>query len=268
MSSQLWERTTYASRIEYIIDNTIREFDISKANISILRDANTLSEQEYQYYLTCPRMERQIAIGKLQGSNPGFTEIIKSGIMNAKKVFMQSNSIKDSDVLYIRNDALGIVGSKPIKYLNITDRVAFRESARYSSFVKFNAIDFLYFFDPVLNVEKLDVKGLGDSGVAVHKDYMLEFLCELFYCAQMEGVQPAISLLQTVHQNYLARRLDVGYYREVNPGSLYKLDSSMSMNSSIYTDYATEYYKRYLDISYNDSLLRHFNRILASIYFK
>lgn len=268
MSRSLWQKSNYASRVEYIVDSTIREFDISKANISILRDANVLSETEYQYYLHCSRMERQVAIGKLQGSNPKVSEILKSGITNARKTFMELNSIDDSEVLYIRNDAIAIVGSRVIRNLIVSEHVSFRQSAQYTSFYKFKAIDFLYFYDPVTNIEKLDVKGLGEIGVELHKNFMLEFLSELFYCAQMEGIQNTIQLLQTVHQNYLKRELSIGYYRELNSGSRFKLSQSISMYSTVYMDQASEYYKQYLDISTNDSVFRHFMRIYASIYLK
>lgn len=268
MSRTLWQKSHYAARIEYIVDNTIREFDISKANISVLRDANVLSEEQYQYYLNCSRMERQIAIGKLQGSNSRVSEILKTGITNAKKIFMETNSIDDSEILYIRNDAIAIIGQRVIRNLIISEHVVFRQSAAYTSFYKFNSIDFLYFYDPVTNTEVLDVKGLGEDGVRFHKEFMLEFLSELFYCAQMEGIRNAIQLLQMVHQNYLKRELSVGYYREMNPGSRFKLSSSLSMYSTVYMDNATEFYKQYLDISCNDSLLRHFMRIYATIYLK
>ena len=168
MSRTLWQKSHYASKVEYIVDSTIREFDISKANISILRDANVLSENDYQYYLQCSRMERQIAIGKLQGSDPKISEILKSGITNARKIFMDSNSIDDSEVLYIRNDAIAIVGQRVIRNLTISEHVSFRQSAQYTSFYKFKAIDFLYFYDPVTNTEVLDVKGLGETGVELH----------------------------------------------------------------------------------------------------
>ena len=140
MSRSLWQKSHYASKIEYIVDSIIREFDISKANISILRDANVLSEERYQYYLTCPRMERQIAIGKLQGSNPKISEILKSGITNAKKIFMETNSIDDSEVLYIRNDAIAIIGQRIIRNLNISEHVSFRQTAMYTSFYKFKSL--------------------------------------------------------------------------------------------------------------------------------
>lgn len=268
MSRTLWQKSHYAARIEYIVDSTIREFDISKANISVLRDANVLSEEQYQYYMNCPRMERQIAIGKLQGSNPKISEILKSGVLNAKKIFMESNSIDDSDILYIRNDAIAIIGQKLIRNFIISEHVTFRQSAIYTSFYRFNSIDFLYFYDPVTNTEVLDVKGLGEGGVQLHKEFMLEFLSELFYCAQMEGIQKAIQLLQNVHQNYLKGQLSIGYYREMNPGSRFKFNASMSMYSTVYMDYAPECYKRYLDISCNDSLLRYLMRVYASIYLK
>ena len=267
MSSTLWQKVNYSARVEYIIDSQIREFDISKANISILRDANVLSENEYQYFMSAPRMERQVYIGKLQGSNTEVTNILKAGIINAKKVFMESNGIQDSEILYIRNDAIAIIGNRYIGNLKVSDRISFRESARYSSFYNFNAIDMLYYYDPVTNSEFLDVKGLGKAGTEVHKPFMLDFLCELFYRAQMEGINQAIMILQSFHQKYISKELDIGYYRELNPQSYFKLKSEISMYSSLYMDHATEWHKRILDISYNDNLLRHFTRIYSSIYF-
>lgn len=267
MSSTLWQKTNYSARIEYIIDTLIREFDISKANISILRDANVLTEETYQYLLTAPRMERQVYIGKLQGSNTEVTNILKNGILNAKKIFMESNGIQDSEILYIRNDAIAIIGNRYIDNLAISNRVAFRESARYSSFYKFNTIDLLYYYNPVTNTEVLDVKGLGKAGTEVHKPYMLDFLCELFYRAQIEGIKQAIPILQSFYNRYINRDLEIGYYRELNPQSYFKLDSRMSMNSSLYMDHAFNGHKKLIDISYNDNLLRHFAKIYSSIYF-
>lgn len=268
MSRRLWEKTRYASKIDYIIDNFIREFDISKANISVLRDAGVMSENDYQYFLNAPRMERQIAIGKLQGGNTEASEILKNGIRNARKVFMEANSIDDSDILYIRNDAIAVIGPKPVKYLDISEHVHFRLSATYSSFYRFKAVDYLYLYDAVLNTEVLDVKGIGDEGIQLHKNFMLEFLCELFYRAQMEGVNEAINVLQDFYIKYTDLSLPIGYYRELNSGSRFKLDDKFSMYSTLYIDTSIDCFKKYIDISYNENLLRHLNKIYSTIYFK
>ena len=265
--SKLWDKSRYSSRIEYILDNIIREFDISKANISVLRDANVLSEEQYQYYLNAPRMERQIAIGKLQGSNTAVSEILKSGITNARRVFLESNNVQDSEVLYIRNDAIAVIGSRWISQLQVSDHVAFRESAHYTAFYKFNTIDMLYLYDAIKNEEHLDLKGLGDEAISLHKDFMIDFLCELFYTAQTRGVEEALQILDNVHSQYINMQMPIGYYREFNSKAGFKLHDDMSMCRYLYLKYATEYDKRYIDIGFNESMLRHFNRIYLSIYF-
>lgn len=265
--SSLWEKSNYKSNLEYLIDIPIQEYDISKANISVLRDMNVISENQYQYFLQCPKLEREIAIGKMQGANPAVSIALKEGISNSRRIFIESNNLKDSDILAIRNDAITIIGDKYIK-TNISDRIRFRLVGNYRSFYKINRMYMYYNFDLISKTEVLDIKGLGDIGIALHKDYMLEFLSELFYTAQIEGVQKAINLLSTVYQQYIQKSLKVEYYRELNEFSRYKLIKNMSMFSSVYLENATDYDKRYIDISFNEEIFRILNRIYASIYFR
>ena len=216
-------------------------------------------------------MERQIAIGKLQGSNPEVVEVLKAGILNAKRIFMEANNIDDSEILYIRNDAICIVGDRYISRLQITDRVAFRESARYTSFYRFGSVHLLYHYDIITQKEYMDVKGLGsddNSALSLHKPFMIDFLSELFYTAQVEGIQNAIKLLAIVHQDYISMNMDIGFYREFNSASNYKLKSEFSGNSAVYLREAINWHKQFIDISFNESLFRHLNKIFASIVFK
>lgn len=268
MAKTIWERANYRADIQFLIDGNIREFDITKANINVLRDANVISQETYEYLLHCPRMERQIFIGKLEGSDPKIVQILKDGITNARRIFVQSNGIQDHEILAIRNDAVVIVGNRPINNLAITDRVAFREAARYTSFYHVGHKDFYYYCNRVDNTEVLDIKGLSDESIELHKFYMLEFLCTLFYCAQIEFLQDAITLLSYFHDNYINRRLSIEYYRELTSESKYKLTQDMSMRWTYYLDQATEYDKFHtLDISYNEGILRKLNSMLASVYF-
>ncbi len=266
--TNLWQMSSYKAKISSLIDRNIREFDITKANINVLRDANVISEDTYRHLMTCPKLERQIYIGKLQGSNPKASVILKDGIANARRIFIQENAIEDHEILAIRNDAIVVVGSKPIRFLNITDRVAFREAERYTSYYNIKGLDFYYFCDIINKIEKLDVKGLGDEAIELHKNYMLDLLCALFYCAQIENIQDAILLLENVHTNYINRQLPVEYYRELNAQSRYKLMDEFSSYSRVYLDTASDYEKlHYLDISKNESVLRELNSIFAAAYF-
>ena len=264
--NNLWDKPNYKSNIQFLIDIPIREYDISKANINVLRDANILSEDQYQYFLHCPKLEREIAIGKMQGNDPSISLTLKEGITNARRVFMEMNAINPSDVLAIRNDAIMVIGDRYMK-TDITDRVRFRLSGDYRSFYRINRMHLYYNFDLITKTEVLDIKGLGDLGVALHKNFMLEFISELFYTAQIEGVEMAIKLLANVYTQYINKSLSIEYYRELNEMSRYKL-LNMSNFSSWYLESASEYHKKLLDISYNEQIFRELNRIYASIYFK
>lgn len=266
--NKVWKETNYRADIQFMIDSIIREFDITKANINVLRDANVISQETYMYLSQCPKMERQIYIGKLEGSNPEVVNTLRNGITNARRVFIEANGIQDYEILAIRNDAIVVVGNKPITTLNISERVAFREAAKYTSFYHIGNLDFYYYCNRIDDKEILDIKGLGDEAIALHKDFMLDFLCTLFYCAQIEFIQDAIGLLENFHDNYINRRLSIEYYRELNSQSKYKLVQDMSMRWTYYLDHATDYDKFHnLDISHNEGVLRKLNSMLASVYF-
>ena len=264
--NNLWTKSSYRSEVQFLIDREIHEYDITKANISILRDANILSEEQYLYFLNAPKSERTVAIGKMQGRDSGITDVLKTGIANARKIFLESNNIPDSNILAIRNDAITYVG-RPAMVTTITDKVQFRNVGTYSSFYHINTVDYLYLYDIVSGTECLDIKGLGEESVELHKNFMLEFFSELFYSAQIEGVKSAILLLQLFYSNYVNKLLDVGYYRELNSQSMFKLDKSFSMVNSIFSDNLINSEKKYIDISFNENILRFLNRIYASIYF-
>ena len=262
----IWEKSNYRSGINSLIDVPIREFDITKANISVLRDANAISEDQYQYFLVCPKMEREIAIGKMEARNPKITEVKRDGIASARKAFIERNGIKDHNILSIRNDSITVIGDGNFN-LDITDRVKFRLEGYYRSFYHINTIDYFYNYDLITNSEVLDIKGLGDYAISMHKNYMLDLLSTLFYSAQIECMSETIQLLSFVHSNYIKKELDIRYYRELNPGSRFKLIDSFSLVSSLYLENATEYDKKYIDIGFNESVLRNLSKIYASNYF-
>lgn len=265
--NNLWRKSSYKTPVHFLIDSNIREFDISKANINVLRDAGVLSEEQYQYFLKANSNERYIAIGKMQGADTKVTEALQNGITNARKIFMELNCIDDSDILAIRNDAITIIGNKPVKYLNVTDRVRFREVARYTSFYHLGFLDLLYLYDSIENIEAMDIKGMSDKAIELHKPYMFEFLSELFYRAQMEGVKSAIQILSNLYANYVSRSLDIGFYREFNSESRYRLIPGFSTVVSYTLDHATNADKPYINIGWNENLLRDLNKMYSTVYF-
>lgn len=262
----LWKEKNYISNIKFIIDRPIVEYDISKANISVLRDAGAISEDQYAYLYNCPKDERSIIVGKMQRDDRNVTNILNDGIANARRVFMENNGIQDSEVLAIRNDSITVLSDRCMN-TNITDRVQFRIAGSYRSYYKLiRNIELFYDYDLVSNKEVLDAKGLGDAHI-LHRNFMLEFLSEIFYQAQLDNVETALSTISNFYNQYIHRELDIGYYRELNSQSCYRLNSEFTMLGYIMANNLSNEEKQYLDIGFNAQILCTLVSYLSSIYF-
>lgn len=260
----LYSKKLYLARISCLIDTRIREFDISKANISVLRDANIISEDLYQDLFVGPKMKRSVTIGKMQGQDPRISEVLKQGIENARKIFLQANDIGDNEILAINNDSITIIGNKPIRILDITERVRFRLDGEYTSYYLINQIGCFYFYDRITRIENIKIKGMGEDKVALHREYLLDFFKELFYTAQIDGIKPAMDLLSNFYNLYIAKQLPIEYCREFNAMSKFRMISEMSMISTMFMDWVTEMDRKYINDATNMHILLDLNKMLYS----
>lgn len=266
--SKIQKMYRYISPVDCLIDTEIREYDISKANISVLTEKGYLGPDQYQALLVADKMEREIFIGKLIGNNSKASAALSEGILEAKEKFFNANGIEYNDVLEIDNDAVYIIGSRPITVQQVSPLVYFRLAERYTSFYSVKKIRYYYYSSRFDNSEKLNPKGLGEYAIGLHKNFMLDFLSELFYTNQYEGVENGLRLLASFHQTYCSRTLPVEYYRNLNPQSMYSIvnfDQYARYFTSIYQD---PRFKSIIDISYNERLLREFNQLLSLKYFR
>ena len=268
MSDKIRKSFRYASPIDCLIDTEIREYDISKANISVLAEKGYIGPDIHQALLVANKIDREIYIGKLIGNNPKASAALSEGIIEAKLKFFDANGIIDNEVLEIDNDAVYIIGSRPIVVQQVSPLVYFRLAERYTSFYSVKKIRYYYYSSRFDNSEKLTPKGLGEVAIGLHKNFMLDFLSELFYTNQYEGLDAGLRLLASFYQTYCSRTLPIEYYRNLNPQSMYTFigfDQYATFYTSIYQD---PRFKHLIDISYNERLLREFNQVLSYKYFR
>ena len=267
--SSLSNMFRYSAPIDCLIDTQIREYDITKANISILTEKGFLSNEQYQKLLLSNKLDREIYVGKLIGSNPEASKALSDGVLESKSLFFDYNQISDNDVLEIDNDAVYLIGNRPVQIQQVTPYVYFRLSSTYTSFYTVRRIRYYYYANRISQIENLDIKGIGDTAIELHKQYMIDFLKELFYVAQFEGIPQAISLLSGFYQNYCSRSLDIGYYRNLNSQSMFSFVNGFSEYGKFFTNIGNDpRIKKLLDISYNEFVLLEFNKLLSSKYFR
>lgn len=266
LQSRLWDSFRYRAPIDILVDTTIKVYDIRKANISVFREAGILDDQTYRYLYQAEKLEREIYIGNLLAANPGYSITLSEGIKEAKKKFFDLNNIQDAEVLEIDNDAVYLLSDRSVLQ-QVSDYVFFNDAESYTSFYTDGKLRYFYYANRITRQENLKVKGLGEYGSMVHANFMIDFLKVLFHTAQFEGSDKAIELLRHFYSQYISKSLDINFYRELNSQSGFAF-VDMNTLHKIYTNIPDYHYKNIIDISYNEKILRKFNQLLASRYFK
>ena len=258
MSNFLLDKSNYLNKnIQFLISRFIREYDMSKSNISILLYKGYINQSEFDYYASLPKLQRQIKIGLLLRDNPDVSELLKEGMIEIRNKFIIENGLDETNVLSIKNDAFFVIDKVPNKLK--FDNVEFREKNVYTSYYCINNLELYYHLNQVDNTEYLDVKGMSEENEALHKEYFTDFLLTLFWSAQVDSIEETIKLLTTVYDEYINLRLDVNYYREFNNLSKFRL----SVNGKHYlADYVSEKEKIFIIPTHNLNILR----ILSSYY--
>lgn len=263
----LYNNINYKSDISYLSNTLIREYDMSKANINILFSKGIIDRDTYEYLYNSERMVRQIYVGKLLQNNSHNVKELQSGIIEAKKQLFIANNIQNHEVLSIKNDAVFII-NRQLKYTKLSDLIEFKEKSIYSSFYNICGLEIYYYYNSMSKEENIDIKGIGDDTLIFHKDFMIQFLKDVFYTVQVANEEVALRMLKDFYNDYINYNLAVGYYREFNVGSkfLYNVNTTYA-GTSFSSDAVSENDKRYLNITYNLKILLELQKILMSMYF-
>lgn len=263
--SDLYTKTNYIAPYDYIISSIIREYDISKANINVLKKYNAISDELYTYLYNSNRMTRQVTIGKLMKEQPELVNILKDGICEARRAFFEYNNIQDYEVLSIKNDAVYLINKEAI--VTNCDGINFALKSIYTSYYKIKNKEYYYYLNRATEEELLDVKGMSKDKQCIHTGYFIEFLNTLFYSIQSDDITDSLEILNGFYNSYINLQLPIEYYRRFDGDSRFDIRSNNLFNS-FKADFLPESAKDVVDISYNLTILMELQKIISGIYFQ
>lgn len=265
-NSLLYEYIFYIAKdIPFILNKYIREYDMSKANINILRQYGKISKDMYDTLYNAPRMVRQCTIGDMERVDPTITKIKQEGIRHYKKMFFESNNIEDSDILSIKNDAIFLINKIPT-ITKFGDYIEFKFKNEYTSYYNLNNIELYYYYHRMTNIEKLDVKGINDTNLALHDGYFLEFLLTIFQTAQIEPIDQVIQFGNKFYEEYINMKLDVNFYRNFDTECMFKI-KKLSKVFTYRLNTITNDNKYAIDGTMNQKTIMQLMSYYSSIYF-
>ena len=257
---KLYKYINYTIPVSYLTNVFIYEYDISKANISILYTYNIISKEVYDELYIAPRMVRQKYVGYLQ-KDIKIVKILQQGIIEAKQLLFESNNMQDNEVLSIKNDAVFVIN----RQLNSTkfNNIEFKLKNTYTGFYKIDNLELYYYFNSITSEENLHVKGINDVNLLNHEPYFLQFLKDLFNIIQVSSIENALKVLKAFTRQYIDRSLNMGFYRQFNASSSFHIinNSSGYMLKNMYDNIDL------IDISTNLHILIELQKILLQMYF-
>ena len=271
-TKDVFYETYYRSPIEFLINYSIEEWDIEKANISVLRNTGYLDDTQYLNFKNMDKSKREIAIGYMIKDKPEVGDILKEGISNARLQFYSINNIDRNQILYVDNDSITIIKPKQCiksnmqKIIPITEFIRFKLKGLYTSYYRLGPLDMLYYSDHAYENYRIKY-GNHNKLVLQHGEWFLNLLLSAFHSAEVEHVADTLRMINYAYRRYIALDFASEYYREFNLTSKYRIFST-EFGSIYYTEYINPSDKPYLDISYNANLLRNLYRIYSKLYFE
>ena len=264
MKSTLWDKKNYLAPYPYIIAKNIYEYDIKKANISVLYSIGAITKEHYDMLFSLPKIDREIEIGYMLKYSDSLSDKLSEGIKSYRQKLFESNDLSDLDILAIKNDAVFVI-SKKLTHTRF-GIVEFALKNTYSTFLKLNNIEVYFKSDMVNETVQLEIKGISDDKLEMyHHQYMATIIADVLYYAEIGDINEGLTYISQKYNEYIERLLPVGFYRTFDPMSQYIFD----INGGKYAlDTCDERSKPLLDISCNLNILRQLYGFLTNLYFQ
>lgn len=248
----------YLSPSRYISGRII-EYDIEKANISILYSRGLISKEMYELLKRSPKYNREVIIGNAMRGNKLLPDTIAQVEQEAILFLLNKNNIQARQIARIANDAIYINTSKDLQYLALDDYVHFRVKSISNVMMQINkhTLVFVTFMDNG-NID-INIKGINAEKVSMHQDYLCTEIAKMIFIKERVSTQDAIVYLNEFIEKYIKLELPIEYYREFNSSCGYKLK-----REGFYILNTDDKYS--LDISYNLNILRSIFQIFLMDY--
>lgn len=222
--STLYTKSLYTIDIPIVI-NRIIEYDLKSANISAMRASGKFSDAMLDDLNDLPKMEREVLVGKMRREDKSITKIISSGIKRARFMLFEANSIQDTDVISIKNDAVFIAGRR----LKHTEFGPFKFVAKntYGLFLRLDK-QLEFYYDG--KHDAIEIKGIS-SDILEDSDQqngMLTFFKTVFQFLIKGRTDNLRKYLIQFVQDYKRLDLPVCYYKELNSFNIYRSKIELS----------------------------------------
>ena len=258
---ELWMKNQFEPPYNFIFNGNIQEYDISKANINILKAYGAISDQEYKDLYISEKQIREKIVGEMERDNKELIKIIQGGIIEAKHQLFITNAIDNSEVVRIANDSVYVNRQLPLQNnkINVNGyQIEFALKNIFTSMVRIGKV--LIFINTGGNDGGyiVDIKGIAKEKHMYHMKFA-GIICNFIEMIERSPKEDVLRMYHDFYSSYINRLLPIEYYREFKATSCYRIKGG-----NIGAEFLDEQYKDKLDIQYNLYCLRELYKIIMS----
>jgi hypothetical protein len=163
----------YLSSKTFISEN-ITEYDIKSAGVSILRRRNAITQEHFDKLMALPKEHRVVEVGMLERKYPELKKELKEGFMEARKEFITSNNLQESEIIEIRKDAIFTTKKVKITRFHTIEWIPKMEASMYMRFP--NSVSLFYCNDGTFSCKGINIEKISK----IHSEGILTLIS--IYC--------------------------------------------------------------------------------------
>ena len=206
----------YTADVDILTGHSIVEVDMASAGLSVIRQDGLLPGALLAKLEAMPKGESAVAIGKLSRTEEhrGLSDRITQGIRLRLEAMLAANGAGPEHILSVKRDAVFLVDLVP-RVLALKNGTRFRLKGRYSAFARLGAVE--VYAAPRTGV--VDLKGIPAEKRELHRPFTTRLVLDFLDMVASGKAVEAADTLRQFREDYLRRRLPLGFYREFNAAS-------------------------------------------------
>lgn len=244
MSEKLAMKSSYLDpTVEFlygISPNLIREYDMSSAGLSVIKDRKLLPDEDIKRLSAMPKYERNVVVGKIRAIDKEFSKNLTRGIRESVKTFLFENGYEDENLLAINNDSVTVLEHRLNNPKLDFGEVHFRRAEEFVGYLRLNRFTIFANRD----LRSLKIKGVGETARRAFQDGLGKVFLSWF--RRLERGATSLELLpdlRDLKREIVELRAPTAYYISLKTGFIpmnLKLKSA-GVVQHFYADFPDEF---------------------------
>jgi hypothetical protein len=206
----------------------ITEIDLADAGMTVAEKEGLLPPETIVALWALPKKDRSAAIGRLsrdlsvgRKGTPTLADKITEGIRKRLEAFLEVNEVGLDRLLSVKRDAVFVTGPPP-GTLSLPDGSRFVVKSSWTAFTRLGEAREVELYC-VPRRKLWTIKGISEEKRPLHGPFIVRVILEVLRLAEMGEYVEAAATLQQFRADYVSLRLPLGYFREFNAGSAFRL---------------------------------------------